>query len=431
MFIVFDVIKNGKNRSTVKSFRFDQKGGVIGRGDNVDFKLTDPQNYISNKHLYIEYQGGRYYARDESTNGTFLKHPRKKLAKGSPYLINASDVFIIGDHELQVRFPDEDYGDERLEAGILNEPEPIDAVKELIPDDFLDESVLRGYSDEKEQKNEVQSDIVEALNGDKNIRNFLEGKEDETRREGDEIRGSGDLFNEHFDIPRFSKEQRQIRAESPNADDSDIATAALRVLEDNLGIEILSLESQRRNALLAELSNVILRALEGLSASLHIKEQAGEELRLPPANKLKNNPIKLGKSTSELLKNADIGGGLGFMRLSDAVVNSFAEINAHTIALHGASKSALEAAASAFAPKNLEYKFESTGALKGFGRRSSLAWKAYCKTFENLNDDPSFGVEIIMPRFAKEYEHILFSVNLATTGVARESTNANAINSEE
>jgi type VI secretion system FHA domain protein len=412
---VFDVIKNGKNRSKVKSFRFDQKGGVLGRSDDANYKLTDPQNYISGKHLYIEYRNGKYYAKDESVNGTFLKYPYRKLEKGAPYLINSSDVFIIGDHELQARFLDEEYDGDHIEKTILGEPEPIEAVKELIPDDFLNEAALYDGFGKKAPDDDTPIDIINALDGDKNMRSLLENEDSEAVSDAGEIGGADNRLNEHFDIPRFSKERRQtVAPRSSVSEDDEGAAAALRVLEDGLDIEILSLEPERRKALLMELSNLILEMLGGLNASLRVKERIREEMRLPAANKRDNNPIKLGRSASHLLQNAEIGERLGLMRLSEAVAKSFAEIDAHMIALHGASKNALETAASAFTPKNLEYKFESAGALKGFGTRSGLAWRAYCKMFENLDGDPSLGVEIIMPHFVKAYERLLFSINLAT-----------------
>jgi type VI secretion system FHA domain protein len=418
MVLVFDVIKNGKSRSDLKSFRFNQKGGVIGRGDDADYKLSDPQNYISGKHLYIEYKNGKYYAKDESTNGTFLKSPYKKLTKGAPYLINSSDVFILGDHELQTRFIDENESAILEEGLALSEPEPIDAIKELIPEDFLDDETLLGDSKAREDS-EKRTDISEALSGDAELRRaFLVGDETDENLGGGEIRGTSDHLEEHFDIPRFSEEKQSLGSTRLSDDGKErSAQAALRILENKLGVQILTLEPERQNALLSELADFVLIALDGLSSSLKIKEQTRREMRLPTPDLQENNPIKLGRSASNLLQNAEIGERIGLLKLSVAASKSFAEIDAHAIALHGAAKNAIQIAAAEFAPKNLEYQFESTGALKGLMPRSCLAWKAYRKTFERLNSDPAIGAEAIMPRFAKEYERLLFSVNLAAGSI--------------
>jgi predicted component of type VI protein secretion system len=280
----------------------------------------------------------------------------------------------------------------------------------------MDEKVLLGALGEKKTDGNIQTDIMKTLDGE-DVRSMLGNKNDEAEHTVGEAEVASEHFNEHFDIPLFSSKQSQASTVPSNDDDG--ASMSLRILEDNLGIDILSLEIERRKALLLELSNLILRTLEGLNNSMRVKEQMKQELRLPSADKLDNNPIKLGKSASNLLQNAEIGERLGLMRLSEAVVKSFAEIDAHMIALHGASKNALETAASAFAPKTLEYKFESMGSLKGMGTRSGLAWRAYCKMFEDLNKDPTYGVEIIMPHFSREYQRLLFSVNLATANIIR------------
>lgn len=138
MILVLDIIKSGKNKPLQKSFRFERINSVIGRSDEADYQLTDPHNYISGKHVSILFQDNQYYLVDNSTNGTFLKNPYQKLPKGIPYPIAPSDIFIIGDHELQARIDDNAYGDDFIVGSFTPVPEPLAAIEELIPDnDFL------------------------------------------------------------------------------------------------------------------------------------------------------------------------------------------------------------------------------------------------------------------------------------------------------
>ena len=137
MKLVFDIVKNGKNIPAKRNFHFEQEGGSIGRTEDNDWVLTDPNSYISGTHVHIICKHGSYFIKDESTNGTFLKNPYKKLPKGHPVKINASDVFIIGDHELQARYSNNDYSQDDIISS-FESPQMGTPVESIIPnDDFF------------------------------------------------------------------------------------------------------------------------------------------------------------------------------------------------------------------------------------------------------------------------------------------------------
>ena len=46
---------------------FDQRNGTIGRADDNDLVLPDPENFISRLHANISYEDGRYSISDKST----------------------------------------------------------------------------------------------------------------------------------------------------------------------------------------------------------------------------------------------------------------------------------------------------------------------------------------------------------------------------
>ena len=415
MQLILDVVKSGKNRPAATSFRFNECSGTIGRSDDAEYQLTDPQNYISGKHAFIEYKHGQYYLRDESTNGTFLKHPYKKLPKGVPHPISASEVYIIGDHELQARLSDNDYTDDFIVGGLTEAPEPLEAIEELIPDDdFL-------YTDEHEMPKEPeQRTAAEPRNDD--VLDLIEEQDDMEAL----FFGNDDVLDQTMPEPQYDPmqshmEMPEIRRPGPHPETAperggtDLSDS-VRILEEKLGIEIISLESRERDALMRELADVVAHSLNGLRGSLHIKDKTKQDLRLPSqhAQMQENNPVKLGKSASQLLQNNSAGNRLGLMQLSTAVSRSFAEIDAHMIALHGASKNLMGIAASSFSPISLEYKLESMGNLRGPMPRACMLWKAYTQMFDRLNHDPDSGVEMLAPHFTKEYEKLVFSIGLTS-----------------
>jgi type VI secretion system protein ImpI len=435
MELILDVVKSGKNRPVQKSFRFDSGGGYIGRSEQANYRLTDPQNYISSRHASIEFKHGQFYLRDESTNGTFLKHPYKKLPKGAPHAVKASEVFIIGDHELQARINQDDYSEDFIIGGGLSEPAPLSAVEELIPDDdFLMDTPESAFESEEapeagiglepempKKEAEDKLDVLDLLGDRTPPMAAMETPEPEPEPQTEELPAQ-QPFEEYIDVPSYAEVPETPRPEPrENRGYEGSFAASLQVLEKRLGIEIVNLGNEERDALMAALGDVVVNALEGLRGSLKLKDQVKQDLRLPlfQNEHEESNPVKLGKSASQLLQNEMIGGRLGMMDLATAVNKSFAELDAHSVALHGASKNLMGIAASRFAPKSLEYKFESMGALKGAMPRACQLWKAYVQMAEQLNDDPDSGAEMLAPQFGKEYEKLAFTVGLASVNAHR------------
>ncbi|MDD5053561.1 MAG: type VI secretion system-associated FHA domain protein TagH [Sulfuricurvum sp.] len=411
MQLILDIVKSGKSRPTYKYMKFNQCEGIIGRSSDANYQLSDFDNYISSKHIYIEYKYEQYYIRDESTNGTYLKHPYKKLPKGIAHLISSSDVYIIGDHELQARFSDDDYIDDYIVGNFSNEPEPLEAIKELIPDDdFLYEDVRDSLNNTAEES--IKKDVLDILDNTKIASDLLETKEN-IYLESTEVEPN--IYNQHINVPTFAAKELHKNKYTQTVDKQ--LTDSIRILEDKLGLEIIALEKTERDLLMNELADVLINSLDGLRNSLYIKDKTKQDLDVETdqINQNKNDPIKLGHSALQLLQDERMEGRAGFINLSVAVTRSFSQIDTHTIALHGASKNLMATALSKFAPKSLEHQFDSAGALRGAMPRSCLMWKAYTQMFEKLNDSPDSGVDILSPYFVKEYEKLAFSIALASS----------------
>lgn len=434
MKLVFDIVKNGKNIPQKRNFHFEEEGGTIGRNETCDWVLTDPNSYISGEHARIVSKQGTYFIIDESTNGVFLKNPYKKLPKGHPVQINASDVFIIGDHELQARYSNNDYSQD----DIIGSFETSVQSDNIIPDDFLFESSDSSFTSmQKLSPNEVDvMSIIDTpspvqpvsasfadtpakqdlkLDDELDISAFMDTPLSEPIIDAD-IQTKEEVLEEHVFVSHYSTPEPQTPKQEIPIQASAGLAASVSILEKKLGIQINALGQEERDMLMNELADVFINTLDALKNSLQIKDKTQQDLRLSSmhTDEQSNNPIKLGSAASKLLQNRDSGGMLGMMRISDAMTKSFNELDAHCIALHSSTKNVMKVAASKFSPQNLEYKFESIGALRGVLPRQQLMWKAYVDMFDNLNERPEEGVEMIRDEFTKEYENISYSLKLHT-----------------
>jgi len=398
MKLVLDIIKNTEENTIKRNFHLNEKNGTIGRSENADWQLIDSNKYISNIHVYIEYQDGVYFIRDESTNGTYIKFPYKKIPKGNRVKIKSTDIFILGDYEIQARFVEDDFTTNMIDQINTSELEP----KTIIPDDdFLDEPF----------------DSLE--NSEMNVMDMISNSNTNTQEnticheEIDSELNRSELNEHHINIPNLFEENQ--KSSSPIYNTS--LERSINILEKKLDIEICSLDKAEKDALMEEIGDIILNSLSGLKHSLYLKEKIKEDLNVLKANETETqvNPILLGKSAAALLQKKQTPGMLGFSKVSDAVLQSFDELDQHNTALHATSKNLMNIVLQRFSPTNLIYYFESIGALKSlFKGKSKMIWKAYQNMFKDLDKKPEKGIEIIREDFSREYKNIAYSVNLAT-----------------
>ena len=81
---------------------FGPQGGVIGRGVDNDWILSDPERFLSSRHCQISSEGGRYFLTDLSTNGTFVNGSPEPVGRGSRIALNEGDCFDVGEYKFQV-----------------------------------------------------------------------------------------------------------------------------------------------------------------------------------------------------------------------------------------------------------------------------------------------------------------------------------------
>lgn len=77
-------------------------GGLIGRGVDNDWVLSDPERFLSSRHCQISKEAERYYLTDLSTNGTFVNGSPEPIGRGSRVALNDGDSFDLGDYRFKV-----------------------------------------------------------------------------------------------------------------------------------------------------------------------------------------------------------------------------------------------------------------------------------------------------------------------------------------
>src|SRR6185503_19959734 len=81
---------------------FDERGGSIGRLENNDWTLPDPEKFVSTCHARIRCVAGAYYLDDASTNGTFI-NTEQQPDGGESACLRDGDRILIGNYEILVQ----------------------------------------------------------------------------------------------------------------------------------------------------------------------------------------------------------------------------------------------------------------------------------------------------------------------------------------
>ncbi|WP_146145591.1 type VI secretion system-associated FHA domain protein TagH [Photobacterium jeanii] len=75
----------------------------IGRAEQCDWCLPDPERVISGQHAVIEKHQGKVIIKDLSTNGLFINRAVEPLGKNNHHYLSIGDVISLGDYEIEVQ----------------------------------------------------------------------------------------------------------------------------------------------------------------------------------------------------------------------------------------------------------------------------------------------------------------------------------------
>lgn len=95
----------GAPPSQPMSVTFDQQGGSIGRKNENDWMLPDPERFISGRHALISFSEGSFHLTDISSNGVFLNQSTTPLGKDNQMCLHDGDTLTIGEYEISVSLP--------------------------------------------------------------------------------------------------------------------------------------------------------------------------------------------------------------------------------------------------------------------------------------------------------------------------------------
>ena len=81
---------------------FGVTGGRIGRAQDNDWILPDPDRYVSSHHCKVDFRAGQWVLEDTSTNGVFINGSDTPASIEGAYALQDGDRLRLGDYEILV-----------------------------------------------------------------------------------------------------------------------------------------------------------------------------------------------------------------------------------------------------------------------------------------------------------------------------------------
>lgn len=396
-----------------------ENGGTIGRADDNNFVLFDPEHYCSRYHARILQQGGSYYIEDTSAPGTRV-NGTIELARGQKYELMSSDTIELGDCELRVDYAEawsENSGDHTSSKTISKEitqvphvassagHQPTGGSDSFNIDDFFGEPApaAQEFQPEVAPSSLANLTVDEIFNSGSNIQ---QTNHSNSAANIDDIFSSTlstrqENLREDFAAEQDSPQTREVIGRPSQAPGND--TLALRAFLSELDLDPSQFVGQNK-AEIMRVAGIILRTLtEGMMGVLAARDAVKEQFAMDRTQiqSAKNNPLKFSMSPQEamskMLTQED-----GYMDPIESAKEAVDDAKAHQIAMVSGISATIRNTVACFDPEKLEKDFDVGFA---FGGKRAKYWELYIEKYSKLAKDVESGSnDMFSEQFREHYE---------------------------
>ncbi|MCG8610520.1 MAG: type VI secretion system-associated FHA domain protein TagH, partial [Pseudomonadales bacterium] len=190
-----------------------------------------------------------------------------------------------------------------------------------------------------------------------------------------------------------------------------------QILADKLGLEALS--EKQQEVLPTVVSKVVKETVKGMMQSLRARNEIKSAFRMNMTmiQAAENNPLKFSVTPDDALENMFTKTGKAYLPPVESIVDGFADIADHQIALFDGMRSAYDSMLEMFNPEKLEERFNSRKGKNFMGMRKGKNWESYQDFYQDLAQDKEdtfkrFFGEI----FAEAYERRMHELKTARKG---------------
>jgi predicted component of type VI protein secretion system len=358
---------------------------TIGRAQDNDWALPDPDRFLSKRHCAITLRGATWELVDNSANGTYLNRDPEPIGAGRARDLRDGDHLLIGDYEIEVR--------------VAEPARPTQDTSQIVSSDLF-ASALRGLDPPEDLfTGPVQSD-------------HNPGVEDAFRPPRPVV-----LLGEDWDLDGSKVSTPSAAAPPPVLDHSparperDLMSAFLR------GAGLPDARPENPEHAMEALGAAFRALVKGLREALVTRAATKREFRIRETmiRSHGNNPLKSAASEDDALVAL-----LGVGRRTDkgpvqAVSEALRDIRLHELASMAAMQTAVRGLLRELAPGKLREEARQGRVLES--QRKARAWDLYEAQHARLLQGFADDFDSVFGRaFAVAYERALEEARNARSG---------------
>nr|WP_236589382.1 type VI secretion system-associated FHA domain protein TagH [Ramlibacter aurantiacus] len=448
-----------------RSATFDELGGTIGRADNNQLVLPDPERSVSRLHARIVFRGTGFAIVDHGANA--ITHNGRAVGQGREVLLYQGDRVEIGGFVLAVSTgagsaapadPFRDtfadlFGSEasaapaRPPAGPGPRP-PAAPAGPLIPDDW--DPFASTQSPAPAPPGSLLDPAPDEESLDKLFQLGGDGAVDAGRRPPPNRSGTPPDHDSDLNAPwptpgrprapagpvlSWDQERPQAQRVAPLGGartdpraghpaptpevapgperhpapaDAAAEDARLQALLDGLGLADLQ-PSQLDAARLRNLGLLLREATQGTVQLLQARAAFKRELRarVTMIAPRENNPLKFAADGDTALHHLLRAGSPAYMQPEAAMRDAYDDLQAHQLAVMAGMRAAVQGLLEQFSPASLEQRITQRGGLSSLlpsGRKAQL-WEQFAALYGKLSQEAEDGFyDLFGSRFLEAYE---------------------------
>lgn len=441
---------------TAMSRSFDRCGAVIGRGQDSDWALPDPERHLSKQHCRIEFRGDRYYVLDTSKNGVFINDSIEPLRQGNMAELQDGDRLTLGDYELEVRlasdepdrptrpdhipddfnpFPDEQLGPAELPVGPRAEASVARGEMFLQSTDPAIDPIAELAGPENRPLSGGQTHIPDDID-------LITGLPRGPVHEGPPQKDDAPAEQAYFRPPTAAREaipenwddvaaaepepapapppRRTTRAPVAKQDRTAAPRAAAAAGGGELasflagcGIDPSELPGADADAIMGAVGQMFREVVAGLRETLMSRTAFKSEFRIERTmiRQAENNPLKFSVSAEEALLALLRPPSRGYLPPVEAVRQGIDDVKAHQVAVVAGLQVALTTLLHEFNPDRLKQRMEQQRSVMSNllpGAKNAKAWEVYEQFYKEVAAEAEQGFDGLFGRaFRRAYEEQL------------------------
>ena len=410
---------------------FGVTGGRIGRAQDNDWILPDPDRYISSHHCKVEFRAGQWMMEDTSTNGVFINGSDVPASVDGAYPLKDGDRLRLGDYEILVSIDErQDFSPDAsgqmpapARAAARKVPDPIeDLGEELDLTDLLSDATVKPAPKAQQPQMTSTLDLGRALGIDlqpsrltpppapqNSLTNTIPGKSPRSSFQSLLDPPDDGRKNEDWQMQTQPYDRKSLQAlTNPSSINKPAPTPAApqpverrregSTLEPANGVEAFcrgagvdpsALPLEAQHALLQLAGQMMREVVLGLMDTLKGRTDQKTRLRLSQTTiqPAENNPLKFSASVDEALLKLLDGHSTRYLGPVEAIRDSFADLRTHQIALSAAVGAAIDEVMNRIEPGELQEKFDrglKRGAILGAANKMKY-WDLYTEFYQVLN----------------------------------------------